>query len=644
MIHFLAHTGCKPQPAPAGGVSFARRRIVLLRKVSLVLAVVAVTSCVGLGCVSSAEAETRFSVASTMKTLNHALGEDPRLEGFAGYGTAEREQIIKGLGIDEYLNVQYREGSPGELADHYELSIGAEAKGEVESYSEMLVDDAREESTTGITTEQAGGETLDAEAGEEGVASPIEELLPVIGLAAIDAVVIGHDVMEVESDLSQVPGEEAEALAAEKEVWVKVDPVTGETSTFSEEIESGGPHEPWQRSGEVVVEGEQVHTELLYNGYFPGELSPPTLGAGEPYYVLAAEVDGAWTAAAPTAELQHPVTPGWPYGNYTSEDEAEGCEESSWIRPAYLAGWPPNLKHGRLMLSPRTYHAECTPWDLAEGKRVYKPKKEWRGMQSYWWRTPAEMPVKFPNPSRTCSGECPEIAVPSLPSIDKLGERGEAQFPGTGGNDHLAVEEWLEAAPMSGETPQPSQAEIEEVTYEYVQNNSKATQTKDELEVAARTCLEKMLSLRLTPAVSIANCIKLPIFFSGSDVPTATEHDERALEENPRWLLLNYESRAEKRAKGVSPKWYEGKGGCEKPKPEGDSCDEYPFYSSEQGGPEAEVYPSIEWVNAIDNETQGRRYGNFVVACKLTKGALFAGVPLKPSLSIPTFFLCNNGT
>jgi hypothetical protein len=122
------------------------------------------------------------------------------------------------------------------------------------------------------------------------------------------------------------------------------------------------------------------------------------------------------------------------------------------------------------------------------------------------------------------------------------------------------------------------------------------------------------------------------------------KHDERALEENRRWLLLNYESRAEKRAKGVSPKWYEGKGGCEKPRPEGDSCDEYPFYSSEQGGPTAEVYPSIEWVNAVDNEVQGRRYGNFVVACKLAKGALFAGVPLKPSLSIPTFFLCNNGT
>jgi hypothetical protein len=41
------------------------------------------------------------------------------------------------------------------------------------------------------------------------------------------------------------------------------------------------------------------------------------------------------------------------------------------------------------------------------------------------------------------------------------------------------------------------------------------------------------LSLKSTPAQSIANCTDLPTFSSGSDVPTATEHDERALAENP---------------------------------------------------------------------------------------------------------------
>jgi hypothetical protein len=78
------------------------------------------------------------------------------------------------------------------------------------------VDDAREESTADTTTEDVGGETLDAEAGEERIANPVVEALPVIGLAVVDAVVIGHDVMEVESDLSQVPGEEAEAAVAER--------------------------------------------------------------------------------------------------------------------------------------------------------------------------------------------------------------------------------------------------------------------------------------------------------------------------------------------------------------------------------------------------------------------------------------------
>jgi hypothetical protein len=94
----------------------------------------------------------------------------------------------------------------------------------------------------------------------------------------------------------------------------------------------------------------------------------------------------------------------------------------------------------------------------------------------------------------------------------------------------------------------------------------------------------------------------------------------------------------------VTRKWYEGKGGCAESKPAGDSCDEYPFYATEQGGPEALVYPSLEWINATDNERQGGRYGNFVASCKPEPGALFAAVPLEPSLDIPTFYLCNNGT
>jgi hypothetical protein len=212
--------------------------------------------------------------------------------------------------------------------------------------------------------------------------------------------------MEVETDLSEVPEEEAEALAVEKD-----------TSSISEEIETGGPHEPWQLAGRVVIEGEDVYPELLYNGYFPGEPPAPPLAAGHPYYVLALKVDGTWTVTAPTAELLHPTTHEWPYGNYTSEYEEEGCEESGWISPTYIAGWPSHLKHGRFSISPVPYHAKCTPWYTFEGKRIYNPPKEWWGGQSFWWRTPTEMPVKFPNPSRKCSGECPVIAVPSLPSI-----------------------------------------------------------------------------------------------------------------------------------------------------------------------------------------------------------------------------------
>jgi hypothetical protein len=181
MLNFLTHMGSRSRSASVCAAIPGRRRIVFCHSLSVAAAVAALTSGAGLWLVSPAGAET-FSVAAAMKALDHALGEHPRLEGFTEYGSAEQQQIIKGFAIDEYLNIQYREGTPGELADHYELSLGTEAKSEVESYSGTLVDDAREESTADTTTEDAGGETLDAEAGEEGVANPVVEALPVIGL------------------------------------------------------------------------------------------------------------------------------------------------------------------------------------------------------------------------------------------------------------------------------------------------------------------------------------------------------------------------------------------------------------------------------------------------------------------------------
>lgn len=67
----------------------------------------------------------------------------------------------------------------------------------------------------------------------------------------------------------------------------------------------------------------------------------------------------------------------------------------------------------------------------------------------------------------------------------------------------------------------------------------------------------------------------------------------------------------------------------------------YPYYASMQSGPYASIYPSLEYIAAKDNSEQGARYGNFIVACKLSTGDPFLVVPLAPALGIPTARLCN---
>lgn len=81
-------------------------------------------------------------------------------------------------------------------------------------------------------------------------------------------------------------------------------------------------------------------------------------------------------------------------------------------------------------------------------------------------------------------------------------------------------------------------------------------------------------------------------------------------------------------------------------------CDEFPFFSSEQGGPLATPTPHVQYIERIDNTRQGGFYSAFIRACELrtgtpqegansTGGTAFLVIPLMPALHIPTFWLCN---
>jgi hypothetical protein len=196
------------------------------------------------------------------------------------------------------------------------------------------------------------------------------------------------------------------------------------------------------------------------------------------------------------------------------------------------------------------------------------------------------------------------------------------------------------------EAPKPSEADpypaprtlpeawpIKEVADILEAKNESSELTKEATEEVARRCLWYMSEA----GNDASECENLPIFLSGSDVPTATLHDLKALASHPQWVRLNYESGAGKEERGISREWYKGLGGCAGAAPEGNSCDEYPFYASQQGGPGA----SLEWIVASDNTGQGAKYAGFLSACKLSEDAPFLAVPIPPSAGIPTTRLCN---
>jgi hypothetical protein len=192
--------------------------------------------------------------------------------------------------------------------------------------------------------------------------------------------------------------------------------------------------------------------------------------------------------------------------------------------------------------------------------------------------------------------------------------------------------------------PNPEAVSANKLGEDLQTNNAKAELTKEEAKRIAESCLKDTAQ-----AEDISDgekeCETLPIFASGNDVPTATEHDLIALAEYPKWVLLNYESSEAKETKGEKREWYNGLGGCSTERPEGDSCDEYPFYATKQGGPSDTPTPSLKWINASDNSKQGGKYGNFVTSCKMAERSstayAFLAIPLLPVFKMPTVYLCN---
>ena len=160
-----------------------------------------------------------------------------------------------------------------------------------------------------------------------------------------------------------------------------------------------------------------------------------------------------------------------------------------------------------------------------------------------------------------------------------------------------------------------------------------------------------------------ADCSGLPVFVSGNDVAEAARHDLEALAATPpRPFKLNYLRGG---PSGVPRQWYASRPECN-PLLDATDCDEYPFFATEQGGPQAEILPHLKRIDSAHNRDQGKYYGfysgpeykrNFIKQCGLKSrgdigpdgilldhGTAFLALPLDPGLDIPTITTLCNGS
>lgn len=108
----------------------------------------------------------------------------------------------------------------------------------------------------------------------------------------------------------------------------------------------------------------------------------------------------------------------------------------------------------------------------------------------------------------------------------------------------------------------------------------------------------------------------MPIFIVGADVNEAAQHDfdaifghaGKAMAPHPAWAVLNYASRKDKIAAQQPLRWYRNDVACkDKTGIElGLDCDEYPYFSTEQGGKPAVPKPSLRPIDSDENQKEGR--------------------------------------
>jgi hypothetical protein len=113
---------------------------------------------------------------------------------------------------------------------------------------------------------------------------------------------------------------------------------------------------------------------------------------------------------------------------------------------------------------------------------------------------------------------------------------------------------------------------------------------------------------------------RLPVLIPGADTWQTTKHIQDAITMNAAWAVL---TRADHPASTSSRRWISTDARCKGISSKSSWCDEYPFFTSLEGGPGA----SLKIVPAFEQQRQGGKLSRFYGKCKVAKGTKYFVAP-----------------
>ena len=370
-----------------------------------------------------------FTVEADVAKLVEKFSAEPHLENFSAYSTAEQEAVKRALADTTFLTKEYEGRTVAEVLSHY--GIGSEIAGQVATEEAAIETGVSSVPDAGATAFLAGGEGLDAAATGLGVAG----IGVGVGTAAAGAGAfvagywIGGKLMEVFGDENQsiVRSESTFSIGfpVEKEVWDRVHVTYSWCTANILELAVYNCGAPLEHETHAV--GGPTYGSSQERAPMP----PGYRAIGSTFYVLVFKspiCGGAYNWCSESSAWIDKSTEAlsWPWADPITEEEPKGCESSPFEPYGKVAGWPPHLRKTSLLRGAGPLYLRCTPWEEVgcpfSCERVNKPQKYAIGDNVGIWRTPAQMPVNFPKPSRTCHEgyTCMHTEVPPLPSVEEL--------------------------------------------------------------------------------------------------------------------------------------------------------------------------------------------------------------------------------